>query len=629
MIDISAVNVVKAFEQNKNILDGLSFEVYEGEHVGLLGMNGAGKTTLLRIITGELESDSGDIVIAEGKRCGLISQIPVYPAGFTVEDVLRKAFERQIRLREKMLLLEERMSRGDSSPSTVRLYGELAARFEHLEGYDIEVELNKMCNGLGIPAGMRSRLFSSLSGGESTRINLARLLLEKTDILLLDEPTNHLDLSGVEWLEDYLKTFAGTVLTVSHDRYFLDRVVTRVIELEKGKARSYKGNYTQYIETKRAEAELQSKLYEKEQAKIRQLRFTAERMHGWGLQNAGLMRKSKAIEKRIERISTTVRPEKEKTMRARFSSIEFNGDEALILDGVAKSFGEKMLFHNVNLLVRGGERIGLVGDNGAGKTTLLRMIMSLDRPDSGRIALGPAIKAAYLPQKVSFPNPQMTLVDTVISALNCSAQTARNRLGAYQFRGEDVFKTVAELSGGEKSRLALCILMDDDVNLLILDEPTNHLDVPSRNWIESAVADYDGALIFVSHDRYFINRFAQRIWAVENGTIKDIPGGFDRYKEIKKQAAVPEQLRADSKKKKKKPYDLKKELRQKLLATEREIAAEEDAIKATDEDIERFASDYEKLTELYRIKEEHLLALSELMQVWETLGAELENAGEE
>ncbi len=629
MVDISAVNVVKAFEQKKNVLDGLSFEVYEGEHVGLLGMNGAGKTTLLRILTREIESDSGDIVIAAGKRTGLISQIPVYPGGFTVEDVLRKAFGRQIELRRKMLLMEERMSSGDTGSSTVRLYGELAAQFEHLEGYDIEVEINKMCGGLGISAAMRERLFSSLSGGETTRINLARLLLEKTDILLLDEPTNHLDISGVEWLEEYLRTFAGTVLTVSHDRYFLDRVVTRVIEIEKGRACSYKGNYTQYTEAKRAEAELQSRQYEKEQTKIRQLRYTAERMHGWGLQNSKLMRRSQAIEKRIERMTTAAKPEREKEMRARFRAKEFRGDEALIIEGVKKSYGEKVLFHDIDLLVCGGERIGLIGENGAGKTTLLRMIMSLERPDSGSITLGPAIKAAYLPQKVNFPIPSMTLVDTVISALSCSAQTARNRLGAYQFRGEDVFKVVAELSGGEKSRLALCILMDDDVNLLILDEPTNHLDVPSRTWIESAVEDYDGTLIFVSHDRYFINRFAGRIWALEKGNVIDITGGYDIYTDIKRQETASGQPRSESKKKRKKPYDIKKELRQKLLAAEREIAAAEAAVNETDADIQRFSSDYEKLTELYETREEQQRVLSDLMSVWEKLGAELECAEEE
>lgn len=634
MIDVSVVNVTKAFQLNKNVLDGLSFEVNSGEKIGILGKNGAGKTTLFKIITGELECDEGDVSIAQGKRVGLISQIPEYPERYTVEQVLRCAFDRQAEIALQMRRLEERMDSGDADDAELKKYGELSALFEHLEGYDTDYRISKVCSGLEISDTMRERLFSSLSGGEKTRINLARLLLENTDILLLDEPTNHLDISGVEWLEEYLGAFKGTVLTVSHDRYFLDRVVTRIVEIDSGKAHTHSGNYTEYIRFKTQLELEQRRKYEKEQAKIKQLQFTAERMHGWGLQNEKLMKRSQAIEKRIERLSTVQRPAKERQLRARFSTAEFKADELLVMEGVRKGFREKPLFEDVNLLVKGSERIGVIGDNGAGKTTLLKMIMGQERPDAGRIHLGPAVKTAYLPQQVSFPNPGLSLVDTVIRALDCTAQTARNRLGSFEFRGEDAFKCVYELSGGEKSRLALCILMDADVNLLILDEPTNHLDVPSRNWIEEAVEDYEGALIFVSHDRYFIRNFADRIWVVENGKVRDIDGGYDQYR-LMRQAEEHtsrgrEQQYARSRQvkpqKQKNARDLMKELKASMLAVEKSISAAERDIAQTDAMIQQYSSDYEKLSELFDVRQKRQAELDTLMAEWEELGGRMEEA---
>ncbi len=630
MIDISVVNVVKSFQLNKNILDGLSFDVNSGERVGILGKNGAGKTTLFKIITGQIECDEGDVVIAAGKRAGLISQIPVFPAHYLVEDVLLDAFERQRKLKEKMEELESMMNAGDQSEATLKRYGEMSARFEQLEGYDIQVQLNKVCNGLGIPQQMRQRLFSTLSGGEMTRINLARLLLEKTDILLLDEPTNHLDIAGVEWLEEYLKSFKGTVLTVSHDRYFLDSVVNRIVEIEDGKCEIYKGNYSQYSEQKKHRLEELERRYEKEQAKVKQLQFAAERMHGWAIQNEKLMKRAQAMEKRIERIQTVDKPKKESTMRASFKSAEFRGDEALVIKGVSKSYSDKILFSELDLLVKGGERIALIGDNGAGKTTLIRLIMGLEDPDKGRIYLGPTIKPAYLPQKVTFANQSLTLVDTVIDALGCTAQTARNRLGAYKFSGEDAFKCVSELSGGEKSRLALCILMDADVNLLILDEPTNHLDVPSRNWIESAVEGYEGALIFVSHDRYFINNFAERVWSLENGNIADIQGGYQAYLEHKKKsesmpAVKPVQVKPKNEKPKR-PKDNRRILRQRIGALEKEISQAEALLEQLEKDIQENSGDYLKLGELLKTQEETQALLEEKLGCWEALSIELEEA---
>ena len=334
MIDISVKDLVKSFDSERNVLDGISFDVQAGERVGLLGKNGAGKTTLFKILTGELDYNSGEIAFAAGKKVGLISQIPVYPEGYTVEDVLRTAFRQLERIKEQMQALEARMT--DHTPQDVlQRYDELLNRYTAGGGYDTDTETDKICNGLAITAAQRGQAFASLSGGEKTRVNLARLLLEKTEILLLDEPTNHLDMNSVEWLEDYIEKFKGTVLTISHDRYFLDRVVSRIVEIHDGKAEFYSGNYSFYVQEKQARFELQLKQYEKEQAKLGQLGFTLERMKGWGINNRTLYRRAMSIQHRMERIEKTDRPTKDKTMRARFNQRDFFGDEVLSIKNLS------------------------------------------------------------------------------------------------------------------------------------------------------------------------------------------------------------------------------------------------------------------------------------------------------
>ena len=531
MIDISVKDLVKSFDEDENLLDGVSFDVQSGERVGLLGKNGAGKTTLFKILTGEIDYNSGAIAFAQGKKVGLISQIPVYPAHFTVNDVLRAAFSSLDTIRARMRELEKSMT--EHTPKEILSeYDALTNRFEAGGGYAIDTETDKICNGLVIPPSQRTQLFSSLSGGEKTRVNLARLLLEKTDILLLDEPTNHLDMHAVEWLEEYISRFKGTVLTISHDRYFLDRVVNRIIEISNGKAEFYSGNYSFYVQEKQARFELQLKQYEKEQAKLSQLGFTLERMKGWGINNRTLYRRAMSIQHRMERIEKTEKPKTEKTMRARFAERGFFGDEVLSVKGLGKAFDGRTLFENVDLQVEGGERIALLGDNGTGKTTFLKVLLG-EEAGAGKIRFGPTVKWAYLPQIIHFEHPERTLLDTMLYEKNCTVQTARDRLGAYLFEGEDVFKTVSALSGGEQSRLRLCMLMDEKINLLILDEPTNHLDLASREWVEDALEEYEGALLFVSHDRYFVDKFATRIWELENRTIRDFPCGYEKYRSIK------------------------------------------------------------------------------------------------
>lgn len=634
MIDLSVSNLVKSFTIGDNILDGVTFHINQGDRVGLLGKNGCGKSTLFKILTGEYDYDEGEISVAPGRRIGLISQIPVYPAGYTVEQVLGSAFQRIHRIQREMGMLAEKMSAGDTSREVLERYDKLNTALELAGGYDTDVQVSKVCNGLGIPEAMRRQQFEQLSGGEQTRVNLGRLILEDTDILLLDEPTNHLDLHAVEWLEHYLAGFRGTVLAISHDRYFLDKVVTRVIELNQGKAEFYSGGYSFYAAEKERRYQEQLKQYEKEQAKIAQLTATATVMHERG--TAKMHQRAFAMEKRIERMRTTDRPvNRERALAMQFSSREFNGDELFTVEGLEKAYDSRKLFSGVELGAQGGERIALLGDNGTGKTTFLKILLGEEEPDKGWIHFGPSVKMGYLPQIVQFSNPERSLVDTMIWEQNCSAQEARDRLGAFRFRGDDVFKPVEALSGGEKSRLRLCMLMDERINFLVLDEPTNHLDIASREWIESAVEQFEGALLFVSHDRYFINRFANRIWMLEEGRIVDFKGGYEAWlakkareeelKNVLKPQSKKKTEKEKTKEKKKQPGGTKM-TEKKRNATEREIAKVEEQLQELAESMENCGSDYQKLQEIADRQAELETQLEQLYQQWEELSLLLEEA---
>ncbi len=599
MVDISIQNIKKAFEEGKDILDGLTFEIDEGERVGLLGKNGAGKTTLFRILAGEYEPDEGVVVTPKNKRLGLISQIPVYPSGYTTEDVLISAQQRLLDIKARMEALQEQMD-GDASEALLKEYDALSFEFERLGGWDMEFERNRVANGLEIPTGQRTQLFSTLSGGEKTRVNLARLILEDTDILLLDEPTNHLDINATEWLEAYLLKFKGTVLAISHDRYFLDSVAQRTIEIVNGKAVFYSGNYSFYVAEKQRRYEEQLKKYEREQSEAKRLQESADRLYQWGTGNKNLMKKSFAIQSRIERLVQTERPQNEKALRARFGEKSFQADEVLTLKGVSKGFDDRTLFSDVELLIRGGDRIALIGDNGTGKSTLLSILLGDLRPDTGIVKTGPSVKTAYMPQIVKFAHPERNLADTLIYETGCTMQTARNRLGAFKFSGEDVFKHVADLSGGELARLRLCLLMDEDVNFMVLDEPTNHLDIASREWIEEAVEDFGETLLFVSHDRYFLSRFATRVWELENERVNDFKGSYESYRKSKTAAATAQQSTPKAKTAvKKKEAGKKKQSPEKQAARlEREIAALESQLGELAQLREAHCADYEKLMEI-------------------------------
>ena len=621
MTDISVNGLVKSFELGKNILDGLTFDITEGERVGILGHNGCGKTTLFRILVGEIDYDEGNVAIASGKRIGLISQIPVYPRGWTTEDVLKDAHRNLYAISDKLEKLAKQMET-DFSEGLLKEYDRLSEDFRRLGGYDMEHNRNRVANGLDIPKSMREQAFDSLSGGERTRVNLARLILENTDILLLDEPTNHLDLRATEWLEEYLLHFKGTVLAISHDRFFLDRIAQRCIEINEGQAEFYSGGYSFYVQERQHHFEEKLRKYEKDQAKIEQLTRAAEQMHLWAFMgNDKLHKRAFSMEKRIAKLNQTERPREDKKLSVKFNARDFSGDEVMACKGISKAFGEKQLFSDLEFVVTGGERIALIGDNGTGKSTFIKLIMEQEIPDSGYMYLGPSVRCAYLPQIIEFNNPQRNLVDTMLYDCRCQPQEARDRLGAFGFRGEDVLTPVGALSGGEKSRLRLCMLMGSDINFLILDEPTNHLDIASREWIEDALSDYPEALLFVSHDRYFIEKFATRIWHLENGRITDYRGTYSEYREYAARQAVFAQNEKLEQKKKEPPQKKKSSpnVEKQRAKLEKEIERLEAQLEELNAQSEEFASDYQKLMEIEEQKAAFDEKLMELYEKWEEL----------
>ena len=621
MIDIDVKDLKKSFEVGHDVLSGLSFEVNAGEHVGILGANGCGKTTLFKLLTGEYTPDDGTISIHKGRRIGLISQIPVYPAGWTTEDVLREAHRHLRDMAARISELEGLMAT-NSSRELLDEYDKLSDDFRRLGGWDMDRERARVAAGLDIPDDMRAREFDKLSGGEKTRVNLARLILEDTDILLLDEPTNHLDLRATEWLEDYITHFRGTVLAISHDRYFLDAVAQRCIEIVDGHAEFYSGNYSFYVVERQRRFDEQLKKYEKDQAKLEQLQKAAAKLHLWAFMgNDKLHKRAFSMEKRMEKLGKTEKPKEAKKLHASFKSSEFRADEVLVADGLSKGFSGRVLFSGVEFKVTGGEHIAVIGDNGTGKSTLVKLIVGDEQPDTGYVRVGQAVRMAYLPQIVKFRDPALSAADTVIDECHCTMQDARDSLGAFGFTGEDALKAVGTLSGGEQSRLRLCILMRSDVNLLILDEPTNHLDIPSREWMEDALSDYTEALLFVSHDRYFIEKFATRIWCLSDGKITDFRGGFEEFRawrtrqEQLAQATKAAEPKQEKKSAKQRTSDKEKQIRR----VEREIAKAEARLAEIEKEYEANASDYKKLMELDAEREELNEKLDALYLEWEEL----------
>ncbi len=535
MIQLAVNEVEKGFSIYQ-ILNGVSFEVQERERVALIGKNGTGKTTLFKIIMGIEPQDKGDIFIRKGAKLGYVEQIPHYDKEVTVRDVLKMAFKEQLKLRAEMHKLEEAMAQAEEKEleRLLHKYGETCQVFESQGGYEIEEQLNRMIEGLQFKASFLNKPFMSLSGGEKTTVLLGKVLLENPDILLLDEPTNHLDVRAMEWLEAYLRSYRGAVLMISHDRYFLDQVATKVVELERGKATTFYGNYTAYAEEKERILLAEFEAYEDQQKKIKAMEKAIKRLRIWAAQgdNEDLFKKAACMQKRLEKMEKLEKPVLEAAQMAlTFNETERSGKDVLSLSGVGKAFEQKKLFDNLEWHVYYKERIALIGENGCGKSTLIKMILGEETQDQGTISLGTRLKVAYLPQQIHFPNEELTVLEAFKVDVVMTETKARQTLAKFLFYGESVFKKVKDLSGGEKSRLLLCKLIQEDINLLILDEPTNHLDIDSRENLEEALQSFNGTLVFISHDRYFINKLATRVSEIKGYGITNYLGNYEYYKE--------------------------------------------------------------------------------------------------
>lgn len=632
-----SINALHKYYGSTPVLLDINLEIFDGEKVGIVGKNGCGKTTLFKIIAKDLDYDSGSVSIKKGKTVGIIDQIPFFDDNATVEDVLKTAFSHVINLQQKAKELETKMADGDTD--VMAEYSKVLEQIELAGGYNFDFEIDIVCNGLEISADMRKKEFCVLSGGEKTRVNLARIILEKTDLLLLDEPTNHLDMSACIWLTNYLENYKGTVVTISHDRYFLDQVVTKIIEIDNHKTDIYHGNYSYYAVEKEVRVKRQLEDHLREAKALKELQDASTKMHSWGTER--MHKRAFSIDKRIEKMSVTDRPKVEKNISVNFNTIEYKTEELLKVRDISKAYENSKIIENITFNMTNGDKIAIIGDNGTGKSTFLKILLGLEEQDRGSIKKGLGLSLGYLPQIVKFENDTRNLIDTLIYEKDVTAQTARNRLGAFKFTGEDQLKTVNKLSGGEKSRLRLCTLMYDDVNLLILDEPTNHLDIISREWIEEAVESFDGSLIFVSHDRYFISRFANVIIELTKDGYWYHKGSYEDYlyqKELGKVDFIPKnnaitvdesshshlQNVQNKTTQKGKPKQLDKMAEKKAKSLEREIKTIDEKIAEIDKQMCENSQDFSKLTELSNQKDELELELLDKMEQWDKILGEMD-----
>lgn len=527
----SVNNITKSFGGNI-IFENISLEIKNGERVGLVGRNGSGKTTIFQLLTGMENVDVGAIHMKKGTRIGHVAQIPKFDDGITVYDVLSSAFKAEKELEREMHALEKNMAEELEPFALEKLmerYGIIQERFAFLGGYEIEANIMKVANGLEVTE-LCSRLFTELSGGEQTKVSLAYMLLQKPDLLLLDEPTNHLDLFAVEWLEQFLKEYVGTVMVISHDRYFLDEVVTKILDLEDGEIHVYHTNYSQFIEEKEERLLQEFQAYQEQQKKIKKMKEAIKRLREWANQanppNEGLHKRARNMERALERIEKLKRPILErKQMGLQFEGQERSGKDVVVMKEVSKGFADRALFEKANLHIRFQERAAIVGRNGTGKTTLLKLLLEEIQQDAGEIRIGSSVKIGYLSQH-AYGNMKNNVLEAFRECVAVTEGEARHILARFLFYGPAVFKKVTQLSGGEKMRLRLAQLMYQDINFLILDEPTNHLDIESREVLEEALEQYNGTILAVSHDRYFLNKLFEKTYWIDEHKLFEFAGNY-------------------------------------------------------------------------------------------------------
>ncbi|AJH52374.1 ABC-F type ribosomal protection protein [Bacillus anthracis] len=527
----SVNNVTKSFGGNI-IFENISLEIKNGERVGLVGRNGSGKTTIFQLLTGMESLDAGAIHMKKGTRIGHVAQIPKFDESMTVYEVLSSAFKIEKELEREMRTLEKDMAEEQESSVLQKLmerYGIIQEKFAFLGGYEIEANIMKVANGLQVTE-LFPRSFLELSGGEQTKVSLAYMLLQKPDLLLLDEPTNHLDLFAVEWLEQFLKEYNGTVMVISHDRYFLDEVVTKIFDLEDGEIHVYHTNYSRFVEEKEERLLQEFQAYQEQQKKIKKMKEAIKRLREWANQanppNEGLHKRARSMERALERMQKLKKPILErKQIGLQFEGQDRSGKDVVVIKEVSKGFADHPLFNEVNLHVRFQERAAIVGRNGTGKTTLLKLLLEEIEPDAGEIRIGSSVKIGYLSQH-AYGNMKSDVLEAFREYVAVTEGEARHILAKFLFYGPAVFKKVTQLSGGEKMRLRLAQLMYQDINFLILDEPTNHLDIESREVLEEALEQYNGTILAVSHDRYFLNKLFEKTYWIDEHKLFEFAGNY-------------------------------------------------------------------------------------------------------
>lgn len=634
MILLSLQGVQKSFGTNEVLRDA-SLTLQDGQRMGLVGVNGCGKSTLMKIIAGLESSDGGTITMQKGLKLGYLAQQGEVGEGRTVLEELESVFDPVVAMEQQLRDLEQQMAEVGTDETMLRRlgsqYDQLTREFERRNGYGWRSTVQGVLAGLGFRKEQQGQLASLLSGGERTRLCLGRMLLTEPDLLLLDEPTNHLDLKSIAWLEDYLRSYKGAVLLISHDRYFMDHVCDRMCELLLGATECYDGNYTQYMEQRTERFEIRMKAYELQQKEIARQEAIIARYRQFNREKS--IRLAESREKRLEKIERLEKPKDESAIRFRFDTRRRTGEDVLMVEELKKGFDDRVLFDHVKMHLRAGDRVALIGDNGVGKSTLFKCLIGEQKPDNGTIRLGAGVDIGYYDQHQAGLHDNKTVLDEVWDDFRRLDQTeVRGALGLFLFTGDEVLMPISTLSGGEKGRVALTKLMLRKDNLLLLDEPTNHLDMDSREVLEDALADFPGTILAISHDRYFINRFANKVCVLETDGLKEYLGNYDDYFEKINRAQapdgdLPQMTRTAQEKEKRRSREEEKRIKERKLA----LKAAEDAVSRAEEEAAELEArladpdtyaDADKAAQLAKEYQQKKDEIDRLYQAWEELEAE-------
>ena len=638
---LNATNISKSFGSNEIIKDA-NFLVNEHEKVAIVGVNGAGKTTLLKILTGEEHADSGNVILAKDAKLGYLRQINNVDSTLSIIDELYTVIEHILNMEKRMLEMQEQMQHlsGEALEELYSSYTALTHSYELMDGYAAKSKVIGILKGLGFDENDFDRKINTLSGGQKTRVFLAKLLLEEPDIILLDEPTNHLDLRSIEWLESYLLNYKGAVIIVSHDRYFLDKIVSKVIDIENAEVQMYSGNYSDFSAKKQMLLDAKMKEYLNQQQEIKHQEAVITKLKQFNREKS--IKRAESRQKQLEKIERVEAPKTHiENMRLSLDISKESGKDVLTVHDLSKSFDEKHLFSNINFEIKRGERVAIIGDNGTGKTTLLKIINGLLTPDTGEVIYGSNVSIAYYDQEHQVLHMDKTLFDEISDTYPEMNNTQiRNILAAFLFIGEDVYKKIGDLSGGERGRVSLVKLMLSKANFLLLDEPTNHLDILSKDVLESALNSFPGTICYVSHDRYFINKTATRILDLTGNRLLNYIGNYDYY--IEKREAVEGAANLSNNNIEEKPTEIsdskqewienktaqaqKKKVTNALNKCEKEIEKLEEKLTLIDEEFAdpEISSNVGKLMELQKEKTALEEKLEKLMNEWEELTLSLE-----